>query len=148
MRHELLPNVPNLRRRVGFLENRGRIVGGSINVIVATDAPIDSHILHAMIQRVAFGLGKTGWTSLISSGDFVLGFSTTNLTPRDPGKRDMTIDEDERHVNALYTATSDAAESAVYDALWSARTMVGADGWVLYGLPHARVRALLAQYHR
>ena len=148
MRHELLPNVPNLRRRVGFLENRGRIVGGSINVIVATDAPIDSHILHAMIQRVAFGLGKTGWTSLISSGDFVLGFSTTNLTPRDPGKRDMTIDEDEHHVNALYTATSDAAESAVYDALWSARTMVGADGWVLYELPHARVRALLAQYHR
>jgi len=148
MLHEYLPAVPTFRRRVGYLADRGRITGGSINVVIATDAPIDSHILHAMIERAAFGLGKTGWTSLISSGDFILGFSTTNLTPRDPGKQTVTIDIDEGHVNALYTATSDAVESAVYDALWSARTMVGADGWVLYGLPHARVRALLAQYHR
>ncbi len=148
MRNEFLPAIPTFRRRVGYLAGRGRIAGGSINVIVATDAPIDSHILHAMIQRVAFGLGKTGWSSLISSGDFVLGFSTTNLTPRNPGKRSETIDEDNSHVNALYTATSDAVESAVYDALWSARTMVGADGWVLYGLPHARVRELLAKYRR
>ncbi|HEY1727708.1 MAG TPA: P1 family peptidase [Candidatus Baltobacteraceae bacterium] len=148
MRHELLPVVRSFRRRVGYLAGRGRIAGGSINVIVATDAPIDSHILHAMIQRVAFGLGKAGWSSLISSGDFVLGFSTTNLTRRNPGKQTETIDEDEHHIDALYSATADAAESAVYDALWSARTMVGADGWVLYGLPHPRVRALLAQYRR
>jgi D-aminopeptidase len=148
MSHELLPAIPSFRRRVSYLAGRGRITGGSINVIVATDAPIDSHILRAMIQRAAFGLGRTGWESLISSGDFILGFSTTNLTPRDPGKQNAAIDEDESHVNALYSATSDATESALYDALWNARTMVGADGWVLYGLPHARVRALLGQYHR
>ena len=146
--HQSLPVVPPNRRRVSLDADRGRIAGGSINVIVATDAPIDSHILHAMIQRVAFGLGRTGWTSLVSSGDFVLGLSTTNLTPRNPAKLTRTLDLEASHLNALYTATSDAAESAVYDALWSARTMTGADGWVLYGLPHARVRALLAEYHR
>lgn len=148
MRHELLPVVPSFRRRVAVLANRGRIAGGSINVIVATDAPLDSRILHAMIQRAAFGLGKAGWSSYISSGDFFLGFSTTELTPRDARKQNVVVEEDDARINALYAATIDAAESAVYDALWSARTMAGADGWVLYGLPHARVRTLLAEYHR
>src|SRR5208283_4106620 len=73
LRDALLPVFPPQRRRVGF-EDRGRITGGSINVIVATNAPLDSRILHAMVERVAFGLGKTSWTSLISSGDFLLAF--------------------------------------------------------------------------
>lgn len=147
MRNELLPIYPPRRRRVG-LADRGRIAGGSINVIVATDAPLDSRILHAMVERVAFGLGETGWSSFLSSGDFVLAFSTTNLTPRNPHKRTVTIEEDEGRIDGLYAATADAAESAVYDALWNARTMVGADGVTNFGMPHDRVRALLAEYHR
>lgn len=147
MRRELLPIFPKFRRRVALAE-RGRAAGGSIVVIVATDAPLDARKLEALSKRVTLGLGKVGWTSAVSSGDLFLAFSTTNLTPRDPIKRSLTIEEDEDRIDALYAATIDATESAVYDALWNARTMVGRDGVTNFGLPHARVRALLAEYRR
>ncbi len=139
--HELLPVFP---RRAAYAR-RGRGADGSINVIVATDAPLDSRVLHAVAKRVTLGLGKTGWTSTVGSGDLFLALSTTNLTSRNPGLVTVRLEEDEDRIDAIYAATIDAAESAVYDALWNARTMVGRDGITFYGLPHAPVRELLAR---
>lgn len=146
LKNQLLPVFPIPRRT--SLRNRGRITGGSVVVIVATSAPLDASRLHAMAERVTLGLGRTGWSSPMSSGDLFLAFSTSNVTPRDPVERSVTLEEDEERIDAIYTATIDATESAIYDALWNARTMVGRDGVTNYGLPHDRVRALLAEYHR
>jgi D-aminopeptidase len=137
--HELLPVFP---RRAAFAE-RGRAANGSIIVIVATDAPLDSRMLYALAKRATLGLARTGWTSTTSSGDLFLSFSTTNLTPRDPEKMTVTLERDDDRLDALYQATADATESAVYDALWNAQTMVGRDGITFFGLPHEKLRALL-----
>lgn len=139
---DLLPVFP---RRAGFAGDLPhRPDAGSIIVIVATDAPLDARVLHALAKRATLGLARTGWTSTVSSGDLFLTFSTTSLTPRDVAKRNVLLEEDEDRIDALYTATADAVESAVYDALWNAQTMVGRDGITFYGLPHDRVRELLA----
>jgi D-aminopeptidase len=137
--HELLPVFP---RRAAFAE-RGRAANGSIIVIVATDAPLDARVLHALAKRATLGLARTGWTSTTSSGDLFLAFSTTNVTPRDPEKATITLERDDDRIDGLYQAVADATESAVYDALWNAQTMTGRDGITFYELPHARVRALL-----
>ena len=143
--NELLPVFP---KRAAISESSGRAADGSIIVIVATDAPVDARVLHAVAKRVSLGLGRTGWTSTISSGDLYLALSTSNLTPRDASKRSVMLETEESRVNALYAATVDATESAVYDALWNASTMTGRDGITLYGLPHDRVRQILTDYHR
>ena len=46
-------------------------------------------------------------------------------------------------MDALFAATAEASEAAVVDALLSARTMSGARGITLYGLPATIVRELL-----
>jgi D-aminopeptidase len=137
--NELLPVFP---RRAAL--ERGRAADGSIIVVVATDAPLDARVLGAIAKRVALGLARTGLTSQLSSGDLFLAFSTANLTPRDVAKRSVVLEQSDDRINALYQATVDATETAIYDALWNASTMTGVDGRTIYGLPHERVRALLA----
>ncbi|MBV8425578.1 MAG: P1 family peptidase [Candidatus Eremiobacteraeota bacterium] len=138
--HDLLPVFP---RRAAFAEH-GRAAGGSIIVIVATDAPLEARVLGALAKRATLGLARTGWTSTVSSGDLFLAISTSNVVSRDLAKRSVVLEADEDRLDALYSATADSTESAVYDALWHASTMVGRDGITFYGLPHARVRELLA----
>jgi len=137
---ELLPVFPQR----AALQTHGRVAGGSIIVVVGTDAPLEARVLHAIAKRATLGLSRTGWTSTVSSGDLFLTFSTTNVVSRDLGKRSVTLEGDEDRIDALYSATADAVESAVYDALWNAATMVGRDGITFYGLPHQRVRELVA----
>ena len=50
--------------------------GGSIIIIVATDAPVLSRNLDRMAKRAMMGLGRTGSIAHNSSGDYVIAFST------------------------------------------------------------------------
>jgi D-aminopeptidase len=74
----------------------------------------------------------------------VIAFSTTRLVPRDTAQPTGGLETDDDRIDALFEATADATQAAVYDALFSAGTMTGADGVTVYGLPAARVRAMLA----
>jgi len=140
--HFLRDLMPRFPARAAFAE-RGRAANGSIITTIATDAPLDARQLYAIAKRATLGLGRTGWTSTTASGDLFLSFSTTNITPRDPAKGPVTLERDDDRIDALYQATADATESAVYDALWNARTMEGRDGITFFGLPHEKIRALL-----
>jgi D-aminopeptidase len=139
--HELLPVFPNRRTS----QIHGRAADGSIIVIVATDAPLGPLALRAVAKRVTLGLGRVGMISQTSSGDLFLAFSTTRtITQRDlAGGKPLETDTD--RIDALFEATADATEAAVYDALFSAKTMTGANGITLYGLPWDRVRPLLPE---
>jgi D-aminopeptidase len=139
LQHELLPVYPH----VSMLP-RTQLAGGSIIVVVATDAPLDNRQLRELDKRAVLGLARTGWNSHISSGDLFIAFSTTRLYPRDAKVKTSTqLVDDEDVMDALFAATAEATEAAVDDALFSAKTMVGADGITLYSLPLDRVRALL-----
>ncbi len=142
--HELLPVFPNRRSA----EIRGRAADGSIIVIVGTDAPLDPLVLKAIAKRVTLGLGRVGMISHTSSGDLFLAFSTTRTISQDDQTGGKPLETDTDRIDALFEATVDATEAAVYDALFSAKTMTGANGITLYGLPWERVQPLLQSGRR
>ena len=129
--------------RSSLLE-RGRAADGSVIVVIATDAPLLSRQLRELAKRAVLGLGRTGATSHVSSGDLLIAFSTTRLYPRDGDPPALVEIEDTDRLDGLFAATADATEAAIVDALLSARTMSGARGITLYALPEERLRALLA----
>jgi D-aminopeptidase len=137
--HELLPVFPNRRSA----DIHGRAADGSIVVVVGTDAPLDPLTLKAIAKRVTLGLGRVGMISHESSGDLFLAFSTTRTISQDEVAAGKPLETDTARIDALFEATADATEAAVYDALFSAKTMTGANGVTLYGLPWERVRPML-----
>jgi D-aminopeptidase len=139
LEHDLLPVFPGRRTS----QVRGRADDGSIIVVVGTDAPLDALTLKAIAKRVTLGLGRVGMVSHESSGDLFLAFSTTRTITQDDVAGGKPLETDSGRIDALFAATADATEAAVYDALFSAKTMTGANGITLYGLPWARVQPLL-----
>ena len=121
---------------------------GSIIVIVATDAPLLPHQLERLTRRVGMGLGRLGSWAGNSSGDLFLAFSTANAGAAKPtGTPSLTMLPNDR-IDPLFTATIDATEEAVVNAMLAAETMTGADGIRLFGLPGDRVVAALKKYNR
>jgi D-aminopeptidase len=122
---------------------RGRAADGSIIIVVATNAPLDALRLRDLTKRSALGLARTGATSHVSSGDLFFALSTTHRYPRAGGVAGPPLETDEDRIDALFTATVDATQAAIYDAIFSARTVTGQYGITLYGLPFSRVAPLL-----
>lgn len=125
----------------------GRMAEGSIIIVLATDAPLDSRQLRALALRAGMGMARTGLYSSFGSGDLFLAFSTGYRYQRTPSY-DITsprtaIVENEETLNGLYLAAVEATEGAIYDALFSARTMTGRGGVTVYGLPVQRVEQML-----
>ncbi len=126
---------------------KGRLGSGSIIIVVATDAPLDSRQLRALALRASMGMARTGLTSSVGSGDLIVAFSTTHVFERvadftvEPPK--VPIVEDEDALDGLYAATAEATQAAIYDALFEAKTMTGRNGATVYALPVDRVMEML-----
>jgi D-aminopeptidase len=117
---------------------------GSIIVIIATDAPLDSRQLTRLAKRAALGLARTGSTARHGSGDFMLAFSTANIIPHYP--KEPTFQQThlaDTHLNPLITATVEATEEAILNALTMATTVVGRDGHRVEAISLARLRTIL-----
>lgn len=137
-------DLPKFPQRVSL---HGRMSSGSIDVIVATDAPLDNRQLHALALRASLGMRGAGLSSDIGSGDLFLAFSTGYVYERhadfDISAPAIATLENEDALDALYEATAEATQAAIYDALFSAKTMTGRGGVTYYALPHARTLQLL-----
>lgn len=139
--------------RSKFPTERGRRAAqggrdGSIIIIVATDAPLDAQRLRDLAKRATIGYARAGGVSHVSSGDLFLAFSTTRIYPHDGGVESIApggvqLETDTSRIDGLYVAVADATESAIDDAIFSARTMTGVDGRTLQALPYAVVQPLL-----
>ena len=117
---------------------------GSIIVIIATDAPLDGRQLTRLAKRAALGLARTGSTARHGSGDFMLAFSTANVIPHYPKDRTYSlIHLADTHMNPLITATVEATEEAILNALTMATTVVGRDDHRIEAISLARLRAIL-----
>ena len=117
---------------------------GSIIVVIATDAPLDSRQLTRLAKRAALGLARTGSTARHGSGDFMLAFSTANSIPHYP--KELTFQQmhlADTHLNPLITATVEATEEAILNALTMATTVVGRDGHRVEAISLTRLRAIL-----
>ena len=121
---------------------------GSIIIVAATDAPLLPHQLKRIARRLSMGLARTGSVSGNGSGDLFLAFSTANMSgisKRDIGSVAML---NNWKMDPLFTATAQATEEAIVNAMVAAETMTGIDGHTIHALPHDRVREVLRQYRR
>jgi D-aminopeptidase len=117
---------------------------GSIIIVIATDAPLDSRQLTRLSKRAALGLARTGSTARHGSGDFILAFSTAQVIPHYPKEPTYSLLHlSDTHLNPLITATVEATEEAILNALTTATTVVGRDGHRVEAISLARLRTLL-----
>lgn len=118
---------------------------GSIIVIIATDAPLDSRQLTRLAKRAALGLARTGSTARHSSGDFMFAFSTANVIPHYPKAPTYALTHlADTHLNPLITATVEATEEAILNALTRATTVTGRDSQRVEAIDLDRLKVLLA----
>ena len=109
--------------------------GGSVIVVLATDAPVDSRNLHRLGARAMLGLGRTGASGSNGSGDYAIAFSTSR-------SKDIVGND---AMSPLFLAAIEATEEAVYNSLFRAATTTGR-GHTVEALPIDRVMAILKKH--
>lgn len=119
--------------------------GGSVMIVIATDAPVDARNLERMAARAPLGLARVGSWMGNGSGDFVIAFSTANridmhLESRTDSAEFLRNDA----TGGLFLAVVESVEEAVLNAIAAADDMTGRDGNALKGLPLDQVRAMAA----
>ena len=108
--------------------------GGSIIIVVGTDAPVTARQLGRIGRRATFGLGRVGAIASHASGDFVIAFSNSSERP----------DISDAHLNPLFRATVEATEEAIVNSLLRAETMVGRDGNTRHAIPIDELREIIS----
>jgi D-aminopeptidase len=132
----------------------GSAAEGSIIVIVATDAPLVSHQLRRLAQRVSLGIARVGGGGGDSSGDIFLAFSTANAgrlttSKTDAGPGPIGVEMlPNREITPLFWGVIEATEEAILNALVAADTLVGRDGITAHALPHDRLVEIMTKYGR
>lgn len=129
-------------------ENNEWMEQGSIIVVVATDAPLLPHQLKRIAQRVPLGIGKCGGIGGNGSGDIFIAFSTANKNSFSREKETTATMFSNDQMGALFTATIEAVEEAIINALVAGTTMKGINDNTVYGLPQEAVIKILKKYNR
>ena len=122
--------------------------GGSIIVVVATDAPLLPHQLKRLARRVPIGIARVGGYGGNSSGDIFIAFSTANRGAADRKSIQSVEFLPNDQISPLFLATAEAVEEAILNALVAAETMTGKNGNTVYALPHDRLKQILKKYNR
>jgi len=120
---------------------------GSIMIIVATDAPLDSRNLRRLGNRALFGLARTGAAGSNGSGDYVIAFSTNRqvrIAHAARGPRVTSVLSNDS-MSPLFLAVIEATEEAIINSLFAAGT-VTSNGRKVDGLPIARVLEILRNH--
>ncbi|CCG19821.1 aminopeptidase DmpA [Taylorella asinigenitalis 14/45] len=103
---------------------------GSIIIIIATDAPLDSRQLKRLSLRAAAGLARTGSNFGHGSGDICVAFSNAyslkQSNSMDMNESIATVNEGQ--INYLFDAAAEATEQAIINSLWFAKSTKGRDG--------------------
>ena len=116
---------------------------GSIIVVIATDAPLLPHQLKRLARRASLGLARTGSVSGNGSGDLFIAFSTANPHAADSSPPTRTIETMPNDLmDPLFTATVEATEEAIINALVDNHDMTGRDNHTVPALPHDRLREI------
>jgi D-aminopeptidase len=137
----LAPRAPGQAR--GPADDTG---DGSVIIVIATDAPITDRNLGRVASRAMMGLGRTGSSASNGSGDYALAFSTAPSVRRVWNATRLTTTElANEEMSAVFQATVEAVEEAVYNSLFQATTTTG-NGRTVEALPLDRVREVLRKY--
>ena len=118
---------------------------GSIIIVVATDAPLMPHQLKRIARRASLGLARTGATSGNGSGDIFIAFSTANPGAAEKPEVAQVSMLSNQRISALFSATVEATEEAIVNALVAGRTLRGAGGRTVEAIPHDRLREIVSK---
>jgi D-aminopeptidase len=140
---------PLRRKTENPAELRRVIDGGSVIVVLATDAPCSYRQLNRLCVRVQNGLARTGSHTGNTSGDFVIAFSTTRRKKHFADALTYTAEqiiEQGDLINYLFWSVVEATEEAVLNSLFKAETMTGRDDRVVPALPIEDTVNLMKKY--
>lgn len=121
---------------------------GSIIVVVATDAPLLPHQLKRIATRVSLGVGRMGGWGQNPSGDIFVAFSTANAGAAGANDTTMVRMLANARISPLFTATAQATEEAIVNAMLAAETTTGVNDFRVFALPVDRVKAIMKKYGR
>lgn len=112
---------------------------GSVVFVIGCDAPLDALELRRVARRCFVGLARTGSVMDHGSGDLAIAFATRRAAREGPLRPE--------DYDALFRATADATETAIYNSLLAAEPRsYGATR--VDALPAAPVRELLREQSR
>ena len=94
------------------------------------------------------GLTRTGGIGGNGSGDIFIAFSTANKNAFSNTDEEQVKAMPNEKMNALFTATIEATEEAIINALFAGQTMEGINGNKVHGLPINKVVQIMKQYNR
>ena len=127
----------------GMADDRG---DGSVIIVIATDAPLSDRNLRRVASRTMMGLGRTGSSASNGSGDYALAFSTADSVRRAfDAPRLTTTELANPEMSAVFQASVDAVEEAVYNSLFMAATVTG-NGNTAEAIPLDEVRKILERH--
>ncbi len=136
----------NLQRSASEGERETEV--GSIIIVMATDAPLLPHQLKRLARRATMGLARTGSTSGNSSGDIFIAFSTANPDAARPAGLASLKMLPNQEMNDLFSASVQATEEAIVNAMVAAETITGANNHSVAALPHDALKSALKKYNR
>jgi D-aminopeptidase len=113
--------------------------GGSIMIVLGTDAPLSERQLRRIGARAAFGLGRAGSFASNGSGEYVLAFSTAQRVPHRSEGAQLELSflrDDSQPLRELFEAAGEVTAESVLNSLCVADAMDGRDGNRVEALPH------------
>ncbi|MEM0196246.1 MAG: P1 family peptidase [Sulfolobales archaeon] len=120
---------------------------GSVNVIVATDAPLTYRQLRRIAKRVQSGLARVGGYTYHGSGEVVVAFTTAYRIKHGVKELlDLKSLPDEE-LNEFFRGVIEATEEATLNSMFNSVTIEGRDGHVAYQIPVERVVELIRDHH-
>jgi D-aminopeptidase len=123
-------------------------IDGSIMIVVATDAPLNSRSLDRLAMRAIMGLARTGSHASNGSGDYVVAFSThpSVRRPRLSDKPIASLSLVNASMSPLFAATAEATEEAIYNAIFKATT-IESDRGIRKAIPIKDLMRILEKYN-
>jgi len=118
--------------------------GGSVMVVLGTDAPLSERQLRRLAARAAFGLGRAGSFASNGSGEYALAFSTAHRLPHRSESAHLELRllrDDSVPVRELFEAAGEATTEAVLNSLCVAEAVEGRDGHRAEAFPHELLAA-------
>ena len=122
---------------------------GSVMIIVATNAPLQSRNLKRLAKRSLYGVARTGGYCSNGSGEYAIAFSTAvNIRSSYDGENALLEGGTELRndrMTPLFEAVIEATEEAVINSLFAAETMTG-NNQTVESLPIKKVINLLDEH--
>jgi D-aminopeptidase len=119
--------------------------GGSIMIVLGTDAPLSERQLRRLAARGTFGLGRSGSFAANSSGEYVIAFSTAHRVAHraDRDRDDLSfLRDDSAAVRDLFEAAGEVVHESVLNSLCVADAVEGRNGNRAEAFPHQLLDAV------